>query len=432
MNKEKLIVILQQTIDAGIHKRTLPPWIDTESYSARLLSREVTIKNEMQELLEAHLRSEPQLQLFDVMMMNFGYGCSKVEINTLTRWLIMRSLEIGTKGAVEELETYLSLPATPGYEILAISGIELEQPIKLSNGLTLIQFSDLPDSFIKELLDPPMLKPERAASMGIPPTYSMAHKATVPKAALICKTEFSPKAYKPNSRIAKFPAFPSRQQELFETCACLTLVGPCTPLPVAHWSEIEKSVPCAELIGQSWSITTYDVLNVKNYLIKNADRTRAQKIHQIFSKLNPEIREKLRIPLERLNQAMRRQNLADKAIDLGVAFEALFLNDRSHIEQIAFTFRLRGAWFMGKDAQERQELLLFFGKLYDCRSKAVHSGKLYDKIEIKGKSPIPAQEFLEQGVKLCADSIQKVLEKGCFPEWNKVILGMPDDTNKIE
>jgi hypothetical protein len=254
----------------------------------------------------------------------------------------------------------------------------------------------------------------------------MSHKAAVPKAAIIRKIEFSPKTYeyetyKPHSENSTLGP---KQKELYEACACLTLVGPSTPLPVAYWTEIEKWVPCAILLGEGWSSPIYDVKNVKNYLIKNEDVFRAQEIYEIFSQLSPEIREKLRVPLGRLNQAIRRLDLVDKAIDLGIALEALFLSDRSHTEQIAFTFRLRGAWFMAEDAQKRQELILIFDKLYDCRSRAIHSGRLDDKINIKRKPPIPTQEFLEQGIKLCVDAIEKILRKGCFPEWGKVILGI--------
>ena len=73
---------------------------------------------------------------------------------------------------------------------------------------------------------------------------------------------------------------------------------------------------------------------------------------------------------------------ADKAIDLGVAFEALLLNDRSHKDQIAFTFRLRAAWFLGSSKDNRRELINLFDKIYECRSKAVHTGRLNGTVKL--------------------------------------------------
>ena len=39
------------------------------------------------------------------------------------------------------------------------------------------------------------------------------------------------------------------------------------------------------------------------------------------------MKRKLKVPLERLNQAKRRMKLVDRAIDLGIALELLFLQE---------------------------------------------------------------------------------------------------------
>jgi hypothetical protein len=97
------------------------------------------------------------------------------------------------------------------------------------------------------------------------------------------------------------------------------------------------------------------------------------------------------------------------------------------MEQIALAFRLRGAWLMGKSTQSRRDLLTFFNKLYDCRSKAVHTGKLSNSIKI-GETHMPTYEFLERGATLCKKSIEEILKKGGFPEWDNLILGIHDKT----
>jgi hypothetical protein len=142
-----------------------------------------------------------------------------------------------------------------------------------------------------------------------------------------------------------------------------------------------------------------------------------------FFSLTPEVREKLRVPIKRLNQSRRRQNPADKAIDLGVAFESLFLGDRRNNEQITFTFRLRGAWFLGKDKQDRRDLVCFFNSIYDCRSVSVHTGKLGQKIKVKNRGEIEITKFLEEADDLCFRSIKAIIDSEEFPNWDEIILG---------
>ena len=62
-------------------------------------------------------------------------------------------------------------------------------------------------------------------------------------------------------------------------------------------------------------------------------------------------------------------------IDLGTAFESLFLPSDS-VDQLAFQFRLRASWHLGKGKAHREELMDEFKAIYILRSKAVHNGEL--------------------------------------------------------
>jgi len=58
--------------------------------------------------------------------------------------------------------------------------------------------------------------------------------------------------------------------------------------------------------------------------------------------------------------------------------------------------------------------------LYDHRSAAVHSGRIK-----KGANEEVIKQ-LEAGETLCAELIERVLEMGDWPDWNKLILGYPE------
>jgi hypothetical protein len=69
----------------------------------------------------------------------------------------------------------------------------------------------------------------------------------------------------------------------------------------------------------------------------------------------------LRIVLDRLNAAKRRENKVGRAADLGVAGEALFLcysgEDQS---ELGFRLATRAAWSLGTTRAEREEIFHCF------------------------------------------------------------------------
>lgn len=120
-------------------------------------------------------------------------------------------------------------------------------------------------------------------------------------------------------------------------------------------------------------------------------------------------------------QARKAENQVDQMIDLGIAFESIYLGGDVRGE-LSFTLRIRAAWFLGKNAEERESILREFKVIYDCRSRAVHSGRLDDFVKV-GKKPTPLDEFLAMAQNRCADSIKKIIERGGFPDWDKLITG---------
>ena len=154
---------------------------------------------------------------------------------------------------------------------------------------------------------------------------------------------------------------------------------------------------------------------------------KAKCLYDRLTNLNTETLEKLQIPIGRWIKSHTYRDSVDKMIDLGIAFEALYLSDISETTELSFRLRLRlrASWFLGEDKAHRQELMKNFSKIYDWRSKVVHTGKLPYK-NSKRKTPFTRQEateFIEKAQDLCRESIIKILEDGEFPDWNNLILG---------
>jgi hypothetical protein len=284
----------------------------------------------------------------------------------------------------------------------------------------LVPFKQLPDSDTKNWLDPPLLHSDYLVRLGLKRIVLYSRSPSSPSAALIKKVQLRPKSVGHNENISENIPISNL---LYEACESLTLVGTCTPMPIAEWTEVEDWVPCSGFLGSGWSSPVHDVVNPLSFKITDELLGGVKAVIAIFLNLEQNLKDKLRIPIQRLNQSRRRQNVADRAIDLGIAFESLYLGDRPYTEHISLTFRLRAAWYLGKDSEDRKRLMEMFNAIYNGRSEAVHTGKLDSEIKIKGKGRVGTHAFLDEADALCSSSIKKIINDGAYPQFDDLILG---------
>ena len=159
---------------------------------------------------------------------------------------------------------------------------------------------------------------------------------------------------------------------------------------------------------------------------KKADQPQideAKRLFGILNNLDSNTLRKLQIPINRWTKSKAYKDPEDKIIDLGIAFESLYL-PKDNTDQLSFQFRLNASWHLGKGKADRKMLIDEFKAIYTLRSKAVHNGVVPEKIKVrKGEEPIATSEFIPRAQALCRDSIIKILEDGKFPDWNDLILG---------
>ena len=146
----------------------------------------------------------------------------------------------------------------------------------------------------------------------------------------------------------------------------------------------------------------------------------AKHLYEILVNPDSDVAAKLRISIDRWLKSKTPQNPVDKIIDLGIAFEALYVPDGGG--DLTYKFSIRAARHLGTDREHRKELLKKFGQIYGCRSDAVHSGKLDERIRFGGER-IPLSDFIKRTQDLCRESIIKILEDGDIPDWNSLLLG---------
>ena len=163
--------------------------------------------------------------------------------------------------------------------------------------------------------------------------------------------------------------------------------------------------------------------------ISEAQIPKIKRLYEALVNLDLDTREKLQIAIDRWIKAKAGDNPVDKMIDLGIAFEAIYLSDISETTELSFRLRLRAAWYLGKNAGHRNELMKDFSQIYKWRSKVVHTGKLPNKTKRTPFTQQEIKEFIKKAQDYCQDSILKILKDGKFPDndyWDSLILGVTD------
>jgi hypothetical protein len=124
----------------------------------------------------------------------------------------------------------------------------------------------------------------------------------------------------------------------------------------------------------------------------------------------------LHVALDRLNRALIPPwgNLVDRAIDLGIALEALLLHDSDNAE-LSYRLRLRGARLLDGDLAARRSTKQLLNDIYKLRSKAVHTGMIPERQEDLDR--------LKEGISVCARLINIVIENGGKIDFDELELG---------
>ncbi len=153
---------------------------------------------------------------------------------------------------------------------------------------------------------------------------------------------------------------------------------------------------------------------------------KAKFLYNILVNPSSNLKERLRITIDRWIKSKVNKDPVDRIIDLGIALESLYLSGTESKNEIRFRFSLHAAWHLGENKEHREGLMKKFKAIYDWRSAVVHTGKLPEKGRGKKKKSYTQEEvreFIRNAQDLCRDSIMKILEEGKFPDWNNLILG---------
>ena len=124
---------------------------------------------------------------------------------------------------------------------------------------------------------------------------------------------------------------------------------------------------------------------------------------------------KLQIAIDRWIKSKASGNETDKIIDLGIAFEALYVT-----EQYGLSKQLRKhASLYLKDVAPQMTLKKELKAIYKLRSDIVHSNVVREEVAV-GDRCVPIPDLVERAQDLCQKSIVKIIQEGTIPDWNSL------------
>ena len=406
------------------------PNIQDEAVKSKLFN---FIKEELADYILQNESAEPPwtYSICPANLAIHGTNTLPCPLNSLLEKLLEISIASGADKAISALDkctretrgTFqkITLLQGPIYGPSWKSGAKDSREIHISDGIRLVLFPLNPSELPPYLFDRGFSRVLRSAGPEVfrRKTVLIIDHTVSP---LFCKFPTENENENQFEIKTKSVEFPNFDVEKF--CQAFSLVSNYPVEPVLQWRYIDQD----ELFNLcSLPIIVQNLFTPKEISRFNIiDETHIEKTKNLYKELinlSPDVEKQLKIPIDRWIKSKANKDNVDKVIDLGIAFESLYLPSNS-IDQLAFQFRLNASWHLGKKKVDREKLIDEFKAIYTLRSKAVHNGSVPGKIQIrKGEEPIATSEFIPRAQDLCRQSIMKILEDGKFPDWNNLILG---------
>jgi len=347
--------------------------------------------------LLACLRADPELAMFcglSQVVLDVGHGVTHV---FLAEWLLRRAGTVGPNQAVTDLERYLGSEHLPCRATVAVGGIKPDRDYDLGHGIRFVPWRNVGQSSTKRAID-------EAAPF---------HRSFYdPDGALVRDVERQ-RIHVPYSETRKHLRSIDWSLEA-DVLLCLGLFGPTAPVLLASWLEAPEWAPVK---AGSLSMPFVEGPGAAQPFPETA-AIEAARLLSTWLGLTNERRAELRVPMQRLNSAMRRRSTVDAAIDLGIALESIFLTDAPDDRgELTFKLRVRASRWLGSTPDERAKLSILLRDLYAARSSAVHRGRVPDKTRNR-----PTAELLEKGYRVAAGALVLLISSGP-PDWDAVTYG---------
>jgi Apea-like HEPN len=365
----------------------------------------------------AILAEQPEYIRQPNMMLQTGFGARVgFQPSRAAYLLILR----GMKGEAERGVNWLadmvqSDNRALGLNVMPLWGVTVDRAATLSKDIELIAFSMLPASRQKSWLENPFDASFGRASL---PGPLAVHP---PTAAITARRVVAPLLVGAEDELRE--DLDPTQELLDDIPPCLSAACASPVVASVRWFQFDDPELNAAA-GSAIAPVPIDILSHPLPRPVALDADAAQRLVCKFLALPGDIRNRVRIALQRLAQAMLRREPGDKAADLSIALEKM-MGDK---EGGAYRWKIstRAAILIGGDLASKLHQRDIIKSAYDIRSGLVHSGSTSRR---RRGSRSPA-EICDEATGICAAVRRTVIDRGGIPSWPEFdvsggVLGWP-------
>jgi hypothetical protein len=335
--------------------------------------------NETEAALRGLLQDDPLVEEFQSEHMRAdGHGHSRLSMTSLINWLMDRTKTVGPDQTAADLEDYANADTFPCRFSIGIRGVTIGTAIELADNVQLLSTAEDVASF-EPAGKPPM-------STAVLTLVSQLPKITFPSTET---AQFT------NERTA------DREFERLHVARMCIAIGLNTRIvETIRTADTTPDVPKSG--GRSAASAAFPP-NVPIRSLSTAEANAIVDLHCRLMTISGKLRDRLVVALHRWHALFLRNGVnADFFIDLGIGLESVFVSEKG--AEIGYRLAVRGAHLLGgSTVASRTNMFRRLMTLYDARSRAVHAGRLLEKVPSAvaptvGHLAMDGEELLRQAI----------------------------------
>ena len=294
MYRENLKQIIKSTLSKDVKIADIPMGIVKNSYLIEYYLNTVSIsENDMNDFINSIKQVDEMKEFNGTKWMIVGDTGLSLDYKTISNWILSQSIIYGIDNTIDRLHRFLELKGMPLTEILAFCGFSISKEIELADGYSFVPFDEvhIQKSFAFDTL------------AGIQTHYmGVVQNSFFITPTVVLKRNYLHK-YKMEDSTAVLQTNQSFKNEMEDIILSLNLIESLATTSIAHWFQVDDWVPCSKnptgLQGAGDSISGH---SSGWYIYEDI-----KKIVSEYMSLDKNLKEKLRIPLKRINLAKKKK-----------------------------------------------------------------------------------------------------------------------------
>ena len=367
---------------------------------------ELEFPEEIRSKVEQLLRLIPELKNLEQKTLRRISGGGSIRFFRVAISILER-LSLGDKPEkiYEDLIDFVTRKKLPNFYLAGISGISLSKKLELTEKITIISPDDISPNMVREFV----FRIDRFGKI-----LGASHEPLRPQAALMIASDQQVLFQNDDPIPEQYGLSSDTIREIEKKILfCITLASEnAAPVFTAKTSWIDHPTSSYHGLTGGSGGTSPGMQQTSRY-----DDFDVELTHELFSLINgihEQDQRLLFLATERLRRSRLHEEPVNRALDLGVALEIIFLSKAGNNQELSYRAAMHAAFFLGVELEERISIRDVVRLAYTARSKAVHTGQLKDEKYIS---------ILPKADKLCRESIIKLIKNGGFPEnWESVIF----------